>query len=81
MTQYTQCCITASGARVYYGEAAGPSWMSFGTVVVVPGLGRFVILDRGGLVQGCCHIDIWTPFVRYAVHDWYAHAYWVKAVG
>src|SRR5882672_8306923 len=42
---------TASGAWPYYGEAAGPPWMRFGTVVVVPGLGRFVILDRGGAVQ------------------------------
>lgn len=79
VTQYTDCCVTASGRRVFYGEAAGPPWMPFGTKVRVPGLGTFVILDRGGLVQGCCHIDIWVPrFPLPGVRDWYSGATWLS---
>lgn len=76
VTQYLDCCITASGRHVYYGEAAGPPWIPFGAVVVIPGLGRFTVWDRGGAVWGN-HIDIWVPYYpRPDVKDWYKGCWW-----
>jgi hypothetical protein len=76
VTQYTQCCVTASGARVFYGEVAAPYWIPLYAQVVIPGLGRFVVLDRGAFNDN--HLDVYVPWYPFAgVRDWYQGVYWV----
>ncbi len=75
-TQYTDCCVTASGRGVFFGELAAPTFIPFGARVTIPGLGVFTALDRGGAVQGN-HLDIWVsryPFP--GIRDWYRGVYW-----
>jgi hypothetical protein len=75
-TWYVQCCITASGRRVFYGEVAAPDWVPLGATVVIPGLGRFLALDRGGAVWGN-HLDVYLPWPGYHyVADYYTGVYW-----
>jgi 3D (Asp-Asp-Asp) domain-containing protein len=75
-TQYTQCCVTASGARVFYGEVAADPSVPFGAHVHIPGLGVFVVLDRGGAVWGA-HLDIYVPsYPRAGIRDWYRGVWW-----
>jgi hypothetical protein len=75
-TQYIDCCITASGRTVFYGELAAPPAIPFGSRVTIPGLGRFVVADRGGAVWGN-HLDLWVPYVGYHdIKDWYRGVYW-----
>lgn len=71
VTQYVDCCVTASGARVFYGEAAGPPGVPFGAKVHIPGLGVYTVLDRGPAVYGA-HFDIWVPYYPYpGIRDYY----------
>lgn len=54
----------ADGTPVYPGMIAAPSTYAFGTVVVLPGIGRFTVHDRGGAItelEGGAHrLDIWV---------------------
>ena len=78
VTQYDYGTVTASGARVFYGEVAADPSIQFGRHIVVPGLGRFVVLDRGGMVYGA-HIDVYVPFYPYpGIRDWYQGVYWTR---
>lgn len=80
-TQYIDCCVTASGYHVYYGEVAADPSIPFGATVVIPGLGYFTVRDRGGAVYGS-HVDIWVPYFPYhGIRDYYAGVYWIRALG
>lgn len=75
ITQYVQCCITASGSRVFYGEVAAPYWIPLHAHVVIPGLGTFVVLDRGAFNDN--HLDLWVPYYPYSgIPDWRRGVYW-----
>jgi len=53
----------ADGTDVYPGMLAAPPSYAFGTVVVLPNIGRFTVHDRGGAIQeqGDVHrLDIWA---------------------
>ncbi|MFH1444371.1 MAG: peptidoglycan-binding protein [Candidatus Peregrinibacteria bacterium] len=54
----------ADGTEVYPGMIAAPSSYAFGTVVALPGIGRFTVHDRGGaiteLFDGAHRLDIWV---------------------
>ena len=77
VTQYTQCCITASGRHVFYGEVAAPSWIPLYAHVVIPGLGRFIVLDRGAF--GDNTIDVYVPYYPYpGIRDWYRGVYFTS---
>jgi len=76
ITQYVQCCVTASGWPVFYGEVAADPAIPFGAHVHIPGLGVFVVWDRGGGVRGA-HLDVYVPYYPYpGIHDWYRGVYW-----
>lgn len=76
-TQYVDCCVTASGVGVYYGEVAADPSIPFGATMVIPRLGRFTVYDRGGAVYGA-HIDIWVPYYPYGIRDYYRGVYWYR---
>jgi 3D (Asp-Asp-Asp) domain-containing protein len=72
--------VTASGARVFYGEVAAPYWIPLYAQVVIPGLGRFVVLDRGAFNDN--HLDVYVPwYPRAGVRDWYRGVYWTTGKG
>jgi len=54
----------ADGTPVYPGMIAAPASYPFGTVVSLPGIGRFTVHDRGGaiteLAGGAHRLDIWV---------------------
>ncbi|MDD4287821.1 MAG: peptidoglycan-binding protein [Candidatus Peribacteraceae bacterium] len=54
----------ADGTEVYPGMIAAPASYAFGTVVALPGIGRFAVHDRGGAItelEGGAHrLDIWV---------------------
>lgn len=54
----------ADGTPVYPGMIAAPSSYAFGTVVALPGIGRFTVHDRGGAINelpdGGHRLDIWV---------------------
>ncbi len=54
----------ADGTEVYPGMIAAPSSYAFGTVVALPGIGRFTVHDRGGAItelsDGAHRLDIWV---------------------
>ncbi len=54
----------ADGTPVYPGMIAAPASYAFGTVVSLPGIGRFAVHDRGGaiteLTGGAHRLDIWV---------------------
>ena len=51
---------------------AAPSWLPFGTRIHIPGLGVFLVEDRGGAVYGCCHLDIYMDYAgEHHVNDYY----------
>ncbi|OIO53266.1 hypothetical protein AUJ46_05315 [Candidatus Peregrinibacteria bacterium CG1_02_54_53] len=54
----------ADGTAVYPGMIAAPSSYAFGTVVALPGIGRFTVHDRGGAItelsDGAHRLDIWV---------------------
>lgn len=53
----------ADGTEVYPGMIAAPPSYAFGTVVLLPTIGRFTVHDRGGAIQeqGAVHrLDIWA---------------------
>lgn len=54
----------ADGTAVYPGMIAAPATYAFGTVVALPGIGRFTVHDRGGaiteLADGPHRLDIWV---------------------
>ena len=54
----------ADGTGVYPGMIAAPSTYPFGTTVKLPGLGTFVVHDRGGAItelgNGAHRLDIWV---------------------
>ncbi|ALM09701.1 MAG TPA: hypothetical protein DEB30_00570 [Candidatus Peribacter riflensis] len=54
----------ADGTPVYPGMIAAPASYSFGTVVVLPGMGTFTVHDRGGAItelpKGEHRLDIWV---------------------
>jgi len=54
----------ADGSEVHPGMIAAPSSYPFGTIIVLPGLGRFTVHDRGGAIQelegGAHRLDIWV---------------------
>lgn len=56
----------ADGTAVYPGMIAAPSTYAFGTVVVLPGIGRFTVHDRGGAITelpgGAHRLDIWVGY-------------------
>ncbi|MDD5041825.1 MAG: peptidoglycan-binding protein [Candidatus Peribacteraceae bacterium] len=56
----------ADGTKVYPGMIAAPSTYAFGTVVALPGIGRFTVHDRGGaiteLAGGAHRLDIWVGY-------------------
>jgi len=56
----------ADGTEVHPGMIAAPSSYAFGTVVVLPGVGRFTVHDRGGAIQeldsGAHRLDIWVGY-------------------
>ncbi|PIP65774.1 hypothetical protein COU77_01170 [Candidatus Peregrinibacteria bacterium CG10_big_fil_rev_8_21_14_0_10_49_16] len=53
----------ADGTEVYAGMIAAPPRYPFGTKVFLPGLGTFIVHDRGGAIQeqknGLHRLDIW----------------------
>lgn len=54
----------ADGTPVYPGMIAAPASYPFGTVVALPGIGRFTVHDRGGAITelsgGAHRLDIWV---------------------
>ncbi|MDD4627806.1 MAG: peptidoglycan-binding protein [Candidatus Peribacteraceae bacterium] len=56
----------ADGTEVHPGMIAAPASYAFGTVVVLPGVGRFTVHDRGGAIQeldsGAHRLDIWVGY-------------------
>lgn len=75
-TWYDYGSITASGRGVFYGEVAADPSIPFGARMHVPGLGTFVVLDRGGAVWGA-HIDIYEPYPGYkSIDDYYRGVWW-----
>lgn len=55
----------ADGTEVYPGMIAAPSSYAFGTVVALPGIGRFAVHDRGGAIvelDGAHRLDIWVGY-------------------
>ncbi|MDD5103328.1 MAG: peptidoglycan-binding protein [Candidatus Peribacteraceae bacterium] len=56
----------ADGTEVYPGMIAAPASYAFGTVVALPGIGRFAVHDRGGAItelEGGAHrLDIWVGY-------------------
>jgi 3D (Asp-Asp-Asp) domain-containing protein len=58
---------TATGTRVGHGTAAvDPKVIPFGRAFWVPGYGRAVALDTGGLIKGR-RIDVWIQDCRNAM--------------
>jgi hypothetical protein len=75
-TQYVQCCVTASGRTVFYGEVAAPYSIPFYAHVVLPGIGTFVALDRSAFND---RVDIYVPYYPYpGIPDWVRGAYWTN---
>lgn len=66
---------TASGYWPFVGECAADPSIPFGSRVTVPGLGTYIVLDRGSAVYGA-HIDLFVWRLNYSIHDYYAGAYW-----
>lgn len=56
----------ADGTEVYPGMIAAPSTYPFGTVIALPGIGRFTVHDRGGAITelsgGAHRLDIWVGY-------------------
>lgn len=56
----------ADGTGVYPGMIAAPSSYPFGTTVHLPGIGTFVVHDRGGAItelgNGAHRLDIWAGY-------------------
>lgn len=56
----------ADGTAVYPGMIAAPSTYAFGTVVTLPGIGRFTVHDRGGAINelpgGAHRLDLWVGY-------------------
>ncbi|MEI8230295.1 MAG: peptidoglycan-binding protein [Candidatus Peregrinibacteria bacterium] len=56
----------ADGTDVYPGMIAAPKSYAFGTMVALPGLGRFTVHDRGGAIQeldnGAHRLDVWAGY-------------------
>jgi len=55
----------ADGTEVYPGMIAAPASYAFGTVVALPGIGRFAVHDRGGAIVelgGAHRLDIWVGY-------------------
>jgi len=56
----------ADGTEVYPGMIAAPSTYAFGTVVTLPGIGRFTVHDRGGAINelpgGAHRLDLWVGY-------------------
>lgn len=75
-TWYDYGSITASGRPVFYGEVAADRDVPFGARMVLPGLGTFVVLDRGGAIVGA-RVDVYLPYPGYRfVPDWVRGVYW-----
>lgn len=75
-TWYDYGSVTASGRGVFFGEVAADPSIPFGSTMVLPGEGTFVVLDRGGSVYGA-HVDVYLPYPGYRyVPDWVRGAYW-----
>lgn len=56
--------VTASGVKVADAPGAfvaSPSCYSFGTVLEFAGMGNYLVLDRGGAIQGK-RLDLWTGY-------------------
>ncbi len=56
----------ADGTEVYPGMVAAPASYPFGTVIALPGMGKFAVHDRGGAIQeldgGVHRLDIWVGY-------------------
>lgn len=77
-TWYDYGSITASGRPVFYGEVAADRGVPFGARMVLPGLGTFVVLDRGGAIVGT-RVDVYLPYPGYRfVPDFVRGAYWTN---
>lgn len=64
------CGLTASGVPVGPGVAACPSWMPFGTVLRVEGIGTVTCWDRGP-----DWLDLWFPTLAECYRITGLHAY------
>ncbi|OGJ55231.1 hypothetical protein A3D11_01110 [Candidatus Peribacteria bacterium RIFCSPHIGHO2_02_FULL_49_16] len=55
---------SADGTEVYAGMIAAPPRYPFGTRIILPGLGTFIVHDRGGAIRGMedgsDRLDIWV---------------------
>jgi 3D (Asp-Asp-Asp) domain-containing protein len=66
-TAYSLRGRMANGQNVHVGAiAADPRVLPMGTVVIVEGLGTFVVKDTGGAIKGN-RIDIWVSDQRKAI--------------
>lgn len=65
---------TASGIYPYWGELAAPYWVPLYAHVTVPGVGRFVVLDRGLL--GSNQVDIFVWRVTRTIPDYAQGVFW-----
>lgn len=60
-TAYSLRGRMANGQKVHYGAiAADHRILPLGTIVVINGMGTFVVKDSGGAIKGN-RIDIWMP--------------------
>ncbi len=51
--------ITRNNTVAGHGTLAAPKNVPFGTRMYIPGYGCGTVEDRGGLIRGSNHIDLW----------------------
>jgi 3D (Asp-Asp-Asp) domain-containing protein len=68
VSAYCETGTTANGDFTHWGEAAGASWLPFGSRVTVPGFGTVTIEDRG--VPGLFLVDLAMPNDCYDAIQW-----------
>ena len=54
--------VTSDGTKTTEGILAAPSCIPFNTNVFIPGMGSYIVKDRGGVIikeNNIYHLDIW----------------------